>query len=161
VTKRRELDRLEQEIKEKFPTAWLYPKLGKVQGFSGAGPLMFVGERPSTGTFPSPSDRRFYRILEELGVEDSHLTDIIKARGRVNDPYPKDMSLHKRFFMRELRIVRPKKVIAFGQKVYDLLQFSLADDGIKVRRVWHYTYLRRVPSKTALYKRQLRKAISE
>jgi len=44
--------------------------------------------------------------------------------------------------------------------VHDLLQFTLAESGIPVRRVWHYSYARRGPDKAAEFDRQLAKAVS-
>ncbi len=111
----------------------------EVQGFLGTGPIMFVAERPSTGNFGGVADRLLYRVLEGLGAADAHLTDVIKSRGLVRAPYPEDIGPHRRIFDKEIEIIRPKRIIAFGQKVHDLLQFSLAGSGIKIVQVWHYS----------------------
>lgn len=151
-------EQIETALQEK---AWLFPEVGKVQGFLGTGEPMFVAERPSTGNFGGPSDRLLYELLEKLRLGNSHLTDVIKSRGKVRDPYPEDMRFHKQVFDEELKIVRPCTIIAFGQKVYDLLQFALAGSGIKIRQVYHYAYARRGAKKAALFERQLRAALSE
>jgi uracil-DNA glycosylase len=96
-------------------------------------------------------------------IADSHLTDVIKARGRVADPYP-DMAVHRRFFDKELDIVRPAGIICFGTKVHDMLRFALAHTGIRITRINHYTYLRyygRRPEEKARFAREMRNAIRE
>lgn len=140
--KARQLKTLEKEIKSQIPGAWLFPQIGNVKGFMGTGDVMFVGERPSKGSINSPPVTALYRFLEEDGMIEAHLTDLIKARSRVNDPYPANMDEHRRFFDRELDIIRPSLVVAFGEKVYHLLLFTLAGTGISVCQTWHYAYLR-------------------
>ncbi len=153
-----QLQALREEILATIPDPWLFPAQGKVQGFMGVGPVMFVAERPSTGSFPSPGDRFLYDILEQYGIEDSHLTDVIKSRSKVRTPYP-DMTLHRRVFDREIEIVRPKLIITFGQKVYDLLQFALAGMRISIRQVWHYSYTRRGHDKCEAFESQIKRVL--
>ena len=153
------LEALRREIVDRIPDAWLFPTRGPVFGFLGASPVMLVAERPSTGQFESRADKLLYSLLEKLGVPDAHLTDVIKSRGRVGDPYPSDISEHRRVFERELAIVQPHLIIAFGQKVYDLLQFTLAGGGATIRTVWHYSYTRRGADKPAAFEAQLRNAL--
>jgi hypothetical protein len=108
ASKTERLKQLKKEIEATIPDAWLFPvdpAIPKVQGFLGAGPIMFVAERPSTGKFPSRSDQRLYGLLDELEIEDSHLTDVIKSRGKVNEPYPEDMRPDKQAFEKEIEIV--------------------------------------------------------
>ncbi|OFX10250.1 MAG: hypothetical protein A2516_08465 [Alphaproteobacteria bacterium RIFOXYD12_FULL_60_8] len=146
---RRQLERLKLEIEATIPNPWFFPtgdifnnKLpgNGVQGFLGTGPLMVVGERPSTGKFSGPTDFLLYRVLAKFGAANCHLTDVIKSRGKVNEPYPDKIGPHRRVFDKELEIVKPHKIIALGQKVHDLLLFSLAGSGIKITQVWHYAY---------------------
>jgi uracil-DNA glycosylase len=120
-----------------------------------------VAERPSTGTFPDPSVRRLYNLLDELGIGDSHLTDVIKSRGTVGKPYPEDMRLHKEVFDEEINIVRPRCIVAFGQKVFDLLQFTLAGSGIKICRVYHYAYARRGARAAAAFEKAFREIVGK
>ena len=160
-TKVRQLELLRNEIVSAILNPWLFPTRGKVKGFIGAAEVMFVGERPSTGSFGGPSDDLLYACLEKHGAADAHLTDVIKSRGKVGEPYPDDMGPHRRFFDREIEIVHPRLVVAFGQKVYDLLQFSLAGSGIKVRQVWHYSYARRGRDKAVEFENQIRRALGD
>lgn len=159
AVKRRKLAALRQEILSAIPNAWLFPTQRGVQGFMGTSPVMFVAERPATGPF-SPSTVRLYGLLEKNGAANSHLTDVIKSRGKVGEPYPEDMSAHRRIFDREIEIVRPHLIVAFGQKVYDLLQFHLAGSGIKIRQVWHYSVWR-WPSRRTAFAKQIRRVLRD
>ena len=159
-TKSDQLISLQAEITATFTNPWLFPAIEPVQGFLGAGQIMFVGERPSTGKFNGPSARLLYSLLEKYGVSDAHLTDVIKTRGKAGEPYPEDMALHRRIFDREVEIVEPNLIIAFGPKVYDLLQFSLAGSGIKIRTVWHYSYTRRGNNKQDAFDEQVKNALT-
>jgi uracil-DNA glycosylase family 4 len=156
--KREELEALQQEILAAIPNPWLFPSRGKVQGFLGAGSVMFVAERPSTGGFGGTADHLLYSLLEKHGAADGHITDVIKTRGKVGDPYPEDISAHRRIFNREVEIVQPRLIVAFGPKVRDLLLFTLAG-AIPIRCVWHYSYTRRGPDKPAAFEEQIRRAL--
>lgn len=147
---------LAKEISNSIPHSWLFPTVGEVQGFLGTGPIMFVAERPSTGHgYP----KVLYSLLEKCGVADGHVTDLIKSRGRVGDPYPDDIGPHRRVFDRELAIVRPRLIVAMGQKVYDLLQFSLAGSGIRIRPVMHYSATRWGGKRLMVLEKQIRAAL--
>lgn len=159
-TQRTRLEELSQEIMKTIPNPWRFPTRGKVHGFLGTGPIMIVAERPSTGTFGTPGDRLLYDLLEKLGAANAHLTDVIKSRGKVREPYPEDMALHRRIFDQELEIVQPRKIIALSQKVHDLLLFAMAGKGIKVVRVWHYSNAR-WGQRAAEVERQLTEALDE
>jgi len=124
-----------------------------------AGPVMLVAERPSTGHFGGPSDGLLYSLLEKYGAAEAHLTDVIKSRGKVGEPYPTDMSPHRHTFDRELEIVKPTLIVTFGQKVYDLLQFSFAGSGITIRPVWHYAYARRGADKAISFEMRIKDAL--
>ena len=153
------LEALRAEILSSVPDPWLFPARGLVKGFLGTGPVVLAAERPSTGNFGGPSDHLLYSLLDKYGVAEAHLTDVIKSRGRVGDPYPKNISAHRKIFDREIEIVKPQLVVAFGQKVYVLLQFYLAGSGISVRAIWHYSYTRRGADKAAGFETQLGQAL--
>lgn len=157
--KRQKLKALRDEIVTQLPDSWLFPTEGDVQGFMGTSSIMFVAERPSTATgFGGPGKSLLYPLLAATGNANAHLTDVIKTRGKVDDPYPEQIAIHRRFFDREVEIVQPQVIIAFGQKVYDLLQFTLADCGITIRQVWHYAYAARW-RRHAEFRGQLLKAL--
>ena len=157
-SKTRLLEKLRDEILVSITDPWIFPQHGNIKGFLGTGPVMLVAERPSTGRVGGPP-RLLYSLLEKFNAGAAHVTDIIKSRGTVGEPYPADMSSHRRIFERELRIVQPTLIVTFGQKVYDLLQFSLADSGITIRKIWHYSYARRGADKAIAFEKQIRNAL--
>lgn len=170
TTQRQQLEQLAQEIAATIPDPWLFPPGDRlqpglpgrtVQGFLGTGPIMRVSERPSTGKFGGLADRLLYGVLEELGATNAHLTDVIKSRGKVGEPYPEDIAPHHRVFDREIEIIRPRRIIVFGQKVRDLLRFTLAGSGITIAQVWHYSYTRRGQNKAVGFERQLAEALAK
>ncbi|MFZ1935163.1 MAG: uracil-DNA glycosylase family protein [Thermoguttaceae bacterium] len=124
----------------------VFPNHGNVEGFMGTAEITFVGERPSTGTFPTPADRLLYGLLEEFGVADAHLTDLVKTRGRVRDAYPDNEDPHCRWFQREIEILRPCMVVAFGRRAFDVVQF-LVGSSIDIHQVLHYSHANRFPEK--------------
>jgi hypothetical protein len=161
ATKSRQLELLREEILSTVPKPWLFPEKGHVKGFRGVGPVMFVDERPSTGTFGGFADSLLYTLLERYGAANAHLTDVIKSRGKVKEPYPEDIEPHRRIFDREIEIVKPRLIIASGQKVYNLLLFSLALTGIKIQHVWHYSCTRYRGENPVIFGEQIRQALSE
>jgi len=158
-SKTRLLEKLRDEIRVSIADPWLFPKHGNIKGFLGTGPAMLVAERPSTGRVGWPP-RLLYSLLEKFNAGAAHLTDIIKSRGKVGEPYPADVGPHRRIFDRELEIVQPTLIVTFGQKVYDLLRFTLAGSGITIRHVWHYSYARRGADKAITFEKQLRDVLS-
>lgn len=152
------LNKLRDDILSSIADPWVFPEHGKVRGFLGPGPLMLVAERPSTG--PVGGYPRFlYSLLDKYNATEAHLTDLIKSRGKVGEPYPADMAPHRRIFERELEIIEPTVIITFGKKVYDLLQFALADRRIAIRQVWHYAYARRGAEKAVAFENQMKHAL--
>lgn len=160
--KRRQLEALAEEIHvELGDQVWLFDQNDKVQGFLGtSSDVMFVAERPSMARTPKgPGGSFLYPLLEATGNGNAHVTDVIKIRGKNGDPYPDDLAPHKRFLERELDIVQPRLIIAFGQKVYDLLVFALAERGIPIKRVYHYSAGGRWPKRKLECERQIREAL--
>src|SRR5579862_8842812 len=154
ASKGQKLEELREDIKKRWRKAFLFPAHEGVQGFLGTAPVILAAERPSTakGELSGPAKSLLYPFLKEIGAGDWHLTVVIKTPAGVGQPYPKDIADHRRFFDREIEIVRPRLIVAFGQKVYDLLQFSLAGSGIKIQQVWHYSYAGRWPGKRKVWK---------
>jgi len=114
-SKTRLLEKLRDEILGSITDPWLFPEHGNIRGFLGTGPVMLVAERPSTGRVGGPP-RLLYSLLDKFRAGAAHLTDIIKSRGKVGDPYPADMGQHRRIFDGEVEIVQPTLIVAFGQK---------------------------------------------
>ncbi len=142
TAKIQKLELLRNEIEDLMVNTWLFPQREPVKGFLGTGPVMFVGERPSTGSFNDKPARFLYSLLEKHGVSNAHLTDVIKTRAVVTDIHPEDMSPHWYILNREIEIVQPRLVIAFGPKVYDLLRLSLSAHKFPLKQVHHYASTR-------------------
>ncbi len=124
--------------------------------------MIIVAERPTRAKgFSGAAKSLLYPLLEETGNANAHLTDVVKTRGKIGEPYPEDIGEHRRFFDREIEIVQPRLIVAFGKKVHNLLQFYLAGHGIRIRQVWHYSYATRWPGKRAEFKKQVQEAVRD
>lgn len=138
-----QLNLLHNDIKTEIPNYWVFPTENGIQGFMGTGgqnQIMFVGERPSSIKHGIDSHRiQFYKVLKRFNLHDAHITDIIKSRGTVNEPYP-DLKSDWRFFKRELTIVEPKLVFTLSEKVHQLLMLTLIERGITEVPIYHYSY---------------------
>ncbi len=74
------LNQLQQRITADVKDAWLFPQRRAVAGFLGGGLPVIVGWRPAWSTFPDDgANRLFYDILTECGLENAHLTNVVRA----------------------------------------------------------------------------------
>ncbi len=137
------IDDLAGYIKENIPDYFLFPEDNGVKGFYGSNKIMIVGLQPSTGKFGNKGDRLLYNLLKDLNLCDCHLTDIIKSRSIDNNSENNNLMVHRKIFDNELEIIKPKVVIALGDKVYNLLLFYLADKKIELYKTYHYAYIHR------------------
>lgn len=109
---------------------WFWPERDGVKGFLGTAPLVVAGLNPSKGRprpGPRASDLFFYRCLHAERLENVHVTDIIKIRSTgIDVPLllfdPAISQLHRRYFERELRIVRPAVMVVMGRLTLDVLR---------------------------------------
>lgn len=121
---------------------WFWPERHGVRGFLGTGPLMIVGLNPSkprrrARSLPesvkvrqwpgTETDRFFYQYTSAQRLGNAHITDLFKAKATaVEVPLllynPRTAERHRRYFKRELAIVRPRAVVALGQQVMDVLR---------------------------------------
>lgn len=114
---------------------WPYPRTDGVSGWYGTGPLMFVSYVPATLTrwVGTPTDN-FYRALRANGLEDSHITDLIKVRSKTEDTDAlfQNASLVAKsqgYLMREIEIVRPKAIVVVGTKANEVSVGRIDRDG--------------------------------
>lgn len=124
---------------------WRFPSEPMVSGFLGPGPVIFVGDQPSTNPWSSsdPGRRLFYDSLQSLGLGGSHLTDLVKRRGpsgELGDGLPSDFAVHRQFFERELRVVRPQLIVAIGKLARRHLPAFMGEHRVPVLTVWHFAY---------------------
>ena len=151
----------ERDPKERW---WTFPIQSPVMGFFGTGPLMIVGDQPSTDSWPEthPSRVLLYGTLIELGVPNAHLTDVIKRRGRGSESckaLPSDFNRHLEIVRHEIDIVQPERIIALGACAERLLVEYLPRERHKIRKVWHFAYGAR-PGRGRGFMEQMRCAIS-
>jgi hypothetical protein len=127
---------------------WTFPRQGPVMGFFGAGRIMMVGDQPSTDPWPEchPSRVLLYGTLIQLGLTDAHLTDVIKRRGKSSESrklLPCDFEEHASVFRREVEIIDPKRIVAFGYTAERLLRGRFSEVSPMVRRVLHFSHAAR------------------
>ena len=117
---------------------WFFPPCGKVKGFFGTGPIMFVCQRPSTrgGKIPSTLDLRFYKLLEKYGLENAHLTDLVKCRGLAGKISEEKIDNCFPYLEEEIEILKPKLIVAVGNYVRRELNKKV--QGIAIERIPHY-----------------------
>jgi uracil-DNA glycosylase len=157
-----ELKNLEKEIKDKEDKNtkyWLFKTENGVQGFMGTGgkkQIMFVGERPSSEKKGVVAWKKFYGVLKDLDLQESHLTDLIKSIAKVGGSLPDDLFEDCRILSREIAIVKPRLIFTLGTKVHNHLLFYLAEKEIKAVEIYHYSYVfRRNKVTPKAYKKQI------
>jgi hypothetical protein len=117
---------------------WFFPPNGinknnLVKGFLGTGDVVFVCMRPSTGTFPSPNVKQFYKLIENYGFQNAHITDLIKCRSKVKIEKGKEEKEVENCFgylLKELEIIyninkKLSLIVAVGNKTYNYLNKKL------------------------------------
>ncbi|MGB9779086.1 MAG: uracil-DNA glycosylase family protein [Candidatus Bathyarchaeales archaeon] len=134
---------------------WFFPPYREVKGFFGTGKVVFICERPSTGTFPSKADELFYDLIKRYELEDAHITDLIKCRlkdnekGKTKNKKEADESFNfyasKCFthLLEELEILKPTLIVAVSEKVRKYLKEHLPQaykDNLFENSMTHYSY---------------------
>ena len=142
-----ELENLKNEISEYVKNkgfgAWFYPEYEGVKSFFGTQDIFLVGLNPSSGNFPSKKDKQLYDILKKERLENIHITDFIKVRAKNKEVLDilKNQELVEEqinFFRREIDILNPKIIIAFGLRCEKLLKDNFPK--VKIERIKHYAY---------------------
>ena len=135
---------IERELEGRDP--WFFPSQDGVDGYMGTGPVMFVGQRPSTGggelggRGPSAvAFQAFYASLKRHGFENAHLTDLVKERKKVGALSREELDRNWPFFENELSVVKPVVVVALGGDVLEPLVRRI-DRIVPFWRVTHYAY---------------------
>ena len=151
------LHQLQQRITTEVKDAWLFPQRRAVSGFLGTGPIVIVGWRPALGSFPDDgANRLFYDILTEYGLENSHLTNVVKSRGGKGEPDPENFSLHEGIFWRELEIVSGLHAVAPMGTAYERVAALLLKRGAKpVYRLRQYASMNFGADQAAAFRSQI------
>ena len=140
---------IEELCIKKWRDAYFFPEHDGVKGWRGNARIMFVGLNPSMGTFPSKADVMLYKTLSRHGLGNAHLTDLMKIRlsgSHVAESFaiPELVDIHKAYLAKEVRILRPHTIVAFGKKTFDLLQEWLPGEfRPRVVQVHHYSWAHR------------------
>lgn len=157
------LNKLAQEI-SLHSDWWLFPIHEPIQGFWGTGPVFIVGDQPSTSEWgpEHPHRKVFYETLKAIGMQNAHLTDIYKKRGlsgSLKSGLPTDFSLHLDLFRREIKILKPIKIIALGELAQRLLKQNLPEWRHPIPRIWHFSHVVKV-GRQSEYPANMREMIS-
>jgi hypothetical protein len=145
---------------------WTFDPEGAVEGFKGAGPIVIVGDQPSTSDWPPnhPNRLLFYGTLASLNIGGAHLTDVIKRRGKASASakrLPADFDNHLAILRREFRIVSPTRIIALGELAERWLRNYFPACTNRVCGIIHFAAKpsNRTRDVAAEFKRQMRAAI--
>jgi len=112
---------------------WFWPKQDSVEGFLGTSPVIVAGLNPSLGRPPrrsrekKKSDDFFYGCLRKEGLANAHITDLIKIRATRSDTpplfyNPRISRLHRRYFRKEVTIIKPAVLVALGRNALEVLR---------------------------------------
>jgi uracil-DNA glycosylase len=146
---------------DQWRDVWFFPSLDGVKGWQGTKDIMFVGLNPSTGRFPDRACLLLYGHLKRRGFAGAHLTDVIKERatGPNVSPISRDttrMERYRRYLLEEIRILRPRLVVAMGRRTLSILTtWRLPATSLR----WMPHYAARFPSPTT--RRRFGKAMAE
>lgn len=144
---RTELEDLKQRVERDFGADNVFffksvPTQG-VAGYWGAGPTVFVAERP---TRPSTKGRqatrafanRFFDALKRHHFEDAHLTDLVKHFPGTGLGMAALIDRNWPYFVEELSIVDAKIVVAVGQAVFEYVNKRRLEQELLL--IPHYAY---------------------
>lgn len=95
-----------------------------MKGFYGDKEYIFVASQPHEGEFPAlPHDYKLYSNMKTYGFEEAHLTDVVKCRGeKGKELSPNEVDNCIGWFDEEVRIIKPKAIIALGNKAFNALK---------------------------------------
>lgn len=138
-------------IGKEITDGWLFPpEPCGIAGFRGSGRLMFIGDQPSTNEWPEcdAGRRLFYGKLLKYGLEDAHLTDFYKKRGKSSalqhwrkHGLPPDWhTIHEPVLDRELEIVNPARIVAIGGLAYELAYHFMPKLRPRLVQMAHFAY---------------------
>jgi uracil-DNA glycosylase len=137
--------RMEQRFRHDFPEPdrwlWFFEGNDEVAGYLGTEPVMFVGQRPSTGKGGTARVALggFYGLLVDYGFAKAHVTDLVKERMKVGTPSDDQVKWNWPFLREELDIIRPKVVVALGGWVHETLEQRIPYL-LPIERMTHYSY---------------------
>jgi len=151
------LHQLQQQITTEVKDAWLFPQRRAVSGFLGTGPVVIVGWRPSWSAFQDDgANKLFYDILTECGLENVHLTNVVKSRGHAGEQDPENLVAHEEIFRRELEIVSAPYAVATMGNAHDRVAALLMKQGVKpIFRLPMYASMNYGPDRVDVFRKAL------
>lgn len=154
------------EMDTQFKTAWFFPEYNRVKGYLGIARLIFAGINPSAGQFSSKQVLFFYDCLNEFGLHNVHITDIIKSRMSNSqlvglksnkELYNKVLAKNIKWLKREMKIIDRNldvRIVGIGKDAHDILKFYFKD---KVANKWlhHYSWVESYGEESRRKKRKI------
>jgi len=119
---KKEVEACRRDCPARGKGAWFFEPMGRIKGFLGASKIMFVAPKPSTGTFPSPNDELFYKLLGKHNLQNAHITDWIKCRGKSGSQTDAEFANCLDFLLRERRIIKPLILVGVGNETLNRIQ---------------------------------------
>lgn len=123
---------------------FFFPEHDEVRGFSGTGPVWFVGPKPSKGNtqFPTNADELLYETLGRFGFQNAHITDFSKERGTVSEDgiTHEEIARQRPYFRKEVNILKPDLLIAMSRRLEVALKYLSVTDGLDIGYVHHYSW---------------------
>lgn len=121
---------------------FFFPKHRGVNGYWGTGSVWFVGQKPSTSSFPDSAVNLLYDTLAEYGFHNAHITDLTKERGKVpeNGIPHEEVARMRPYFRREVEILQPERLIAMSRYTEKALKYMAVTDGIEISYLHHYSW---------------------
>jgi len=128
---------------------------GKLLG-NGGKEILVVAQNPSINRFPYQTQAMgvdyelvgkgdyFRKKLKDLGIDTSKIywTNIVKCSTENNCVPDSDIIIICReWLVREIEILKPKKIVAMGNIAYEYLQD--AKFSVPLSKIWHYAYVNR------------------
>ncbi|MDQ7839463.1 MAG: hypothetical protein RDU83_00375 [bacterium] len=153
--------RIEQSLRARGYLSWFFPPRDDgVRGWEGTAPVMLVALNPSAGRRrgrkapqnPGKLDAALSLLYDQMarnGLADAHLTDVSKAKAKNSEA---DVTLailagvSKRWFLEEVRIIRPRLIIALERRATTMLKAWLPGDP-RLREVSNYSWAWRFRSR--------------
>ena len=144
-------------------------KLASLPGRGRKGKYLIVGLAPSSHRVNLPihssvmpfGDKKFTshllgRVLEEVGLDDFYLTNLIKCSLPENrEPEESDWkTCYSKFFLQEVFIIQPSVIVCLGNDVYNIVVELEELSGFNIQKVFHHAYISRDASKYQDWKEQ-------
>jgi hypothetical protein len=152
-------DIIDECYKEKWIDTWFFPEYKGIKGYLGTQSIIFIGLNPSYTQFPDKYCDFFYKQLKQNGFQNAHITDIVKIRQKnrgVNDIFGDKNVMEEQidFLLKEFEIIKPKIIVALGNRCYYELK-KYVDGDLNIVKIRHYSSIR-FPKNIRLLSREMK-----